>query len=110
MIPASWGAVGVLAAVVVAVNLPVIVLEIYIGVLVLGVGINVLLYRAHESRFSWTRLTAFGLVAAFNKGVSGGGYVPLIAGGQIVSGRETRAAVATTHTRGGLGCLVGVWS
>lgn len=110
IILAACGAVGVLAGVVMAVNLPVIVLEIYIGVLVLGVGVNVLLYRAQESKFSWTRLTAFGLLAAFNKGASGGGYVPLIAGGQIVSGRETRSAVATTTLSVSLVCLVGFLS
>ncbi len=110
MILASCGAVGVLAGVLVAVHLPLIILEIYIGVLVLGIGINVLLFRRADSRFSWTRLTAFGLLGAFNKGVSGGGYVPLIAGGQIVSGRETRSAVATTTLSVSLVCLVGFLS
>jgi uncharacterized membrane protein YfcA len=107
---AACGTVGVLAGVVAAVNLPLVVQEIYIGVLVLGVGGNVLVYRARDGRFSWTRLTAFGLVAAFNKGVSGGGYVPLIAGGQIVSGRTARSAVATTTLSVSLVCLVGFLS
>ena len=104
---AACGSAGVLAGVLLAVNLPLIVLEIYIGVLVLGVGVNVLVARGSNARFSWTRLTAFGLLGAFNKGVSGGGYVPLIAGGQIISGRETRSAVATTTLSVSLVCLVG---
>lgn len=107
---AACGALGVLAGAIVAVSIPVIVVEIYIGMLVLGIGINVLLFGTNDRKFSWARLTAFGLLGAFNKGVSGGGYVPLIASGQIVSGREARSAVACTTMAVSLVCLVGFLS
>jgi uncharacterized membrane protein YfcA len=106
----ACGALGVLAGAVVAVSIPVIVVEIYIGILVLGIGVNVLLFGTHDRKFSWTRLTAFGLLGAFNKGVSGGGYVPLIAGGQMLSGREARSAVASTTLAVSLVCLMGFLS
>jgi len=106
----ACGALGVVAGAVVAVEIPVIVVEIYIGILVLGIGINVLLFGTRDRKFSWMRLTAFGLLGAFNKGVSGGGYVPLIAGGQIVGGREARSAVASTTMAVSLVCLVGFLS
>ena len=37
-----------------------------------------------------------GLLGSFNKGVSGGGYIPLVTGGQIISGREAKSSVGST--------------
>jgi len=35
----------------------------------------------HSPSFSWKRLIAIGLISSFNKGISGGGYGPLVTGG-----------------------------
>ena len=48
--------------------------------------------------FCWWKLILFGLIAAFNKGLSGGGFGPIICGGQIVSGLNERTAMAITST------------
>ncbi len=49
-----------------------------------------------------------GLVASFNKGISGGGYGPVVTGGQILSGVEGKSAVGITSLAEGLTCLVGI--
>jgi uncharacterized membrane protein YfcA len=47
-------------------------------------------------------------VAAFNKGISGGGYGPLVTGGQILSGVGSKNAIGITSLAEGLTCFVGV--
>jgi len=89
------GVIGAVVAVMVAVNIPVKVLRTYIGVMVTCVGVWTLVRKGGE-RLSWRRLVTVGLVSGFNKGISGGGYGPLVTGGQIVSGRGVRQAVGST--------------
>jgi uncharacterized membrane protein YfcA len=93
---AICGIAGVLIGVFTAVNIPLVVLETYIGVMVLLIGLMVLLRRASKNALSWRTLVALGIVSAFNKGVSGGGYMPLVTGGQIISGREVKSSVGST--------------
>jgi hypothetical protein len=105
---AAWGVVGIVVGVLTAVNIPRIVLETYIGVVVLGIGLAIIWRRSHKSgKFSWKGLTAVGILGAFNKGVSGGGYVPLVTGGQIISGREARSSVGNTTVAVAVVCVVG---
>ena len=56
-------------------------------------------------KFSWWKISAIGLVAAFNKGLSGGGYGPLISSGQIIVERNPRQAVASTSLSEALVCV-----
>ncbi len=49
-----------------------------------------------------------GLIASFNKGISGGGYGPVVVGGQMLSGINEKNAVAITSLAEGLTCIVGV--
>ena len=72
---------GVLAAVIIAVNLPSWILKLYIGMLVLVMGLVILKNRKRKLPFSWYRVGGLGLLAAFNKGISGGGYGPVVTGG-----------------------------
>ncbi len=104
------GMIGVLVGTFTAVHIPQIVLETYIGAMVLGIGLTIILKRRHAGAFSWRGLITFGLIGAFNKGVSGGGYVPLVTGGQIISGRETRSSVGTTTIAVTIVCAVGLLS
>jgi uncharacterized membrane protein YfcA len=66
----------------------------YIGVLVVIMGIVILSGR--RFRFSWGKMTVVGLVSAFNKGLSGGGFGPVVAAGQVIVGQEPKSAVAIT--------------
>lgn len=105
---ALCSAFGVAAAVVVAVSIPARFLKAYIGLLVLAMGGLILLTRGRVLRFSWRKITALGLVAAFNKGMSGGGYGPVVMGGQVLSGVDAKSAVGITSAAEGVACLVGV--
>jgi len=100
--------VGTIAAVFTAVNIPNFWLKLYIGVLVLAMGILILVCLKKEFRFSWFKVGILGAIASFNKGMSGGGYGPIVTGGQILSGIEGKNAVGITSLAEGLTCLVGV--
>jgi uncharacterized membrane protein YfcA len=100
--------IGTVAAVFVAVNIPKFWLKLYIGCLVLTMGIVILVCLNKEFKFSWKKITFLGTIASFNKGMSGGGYGPVVTGGQILSGVEGKSAVGITSLAEGLTCLVGV--
>jgi len=100
--------VGTVAAVFVAVNIPKFWLNLYIGCLVLSMGIVILACFNKNFKFSWRRIGFLGLIASFNKGMSGGGYGPVVTGGQVLSGVEGKSAVGITSLAEGLTCLVGV--
>ena len=108
MVMAVCSIFGTLAAVFVAVNISKFALKLYIGLLVLAMGAIILLTLKKQYRFSWKKITSLGLLAAFNKGISGGGYGPVVTSGQILSGVRTKAAVGITSFAEGLTCLVGV--
>jgi len=95
LILVASGVVGVLVGVFTALNIPRVALETYIGVLVLAIGLAVLLRRT-QSSFSWRGIAVLGAIGAFNKGMSGAGYVPLVTGGQIISGRGAKSSVGST--------------
>ncbi len=99
---------GAVAAVLVAVNLPKFWLTLYIGCLVLVMGIVVLTCVNIRLRFSWRRIALLGVIASFNKAISGGGYGPVVTSGQVLSGVDSRSAVGITSLARGLTCLVSV--
>ena len=78
----------------VAINIPKIVLKTYIGVLVLLMGI--LLLSKINFKFSWKKIVGVGIVASFNKGLSGGGFGPITTSGQIVSGNFSKSSIGST--------------
>jgi uncharacterized membrane protein YfcA len=101
-------AIGAVAAVYVAVNIPKFWLKLYIGVLVLSMGILILVFFNRSLKFSFGKVTAMGLLASFNKGISGGGYGPVVTAGQVLSGVEGKSAVGITSLAESITCLVGV--
>jgi len=105
---ATCSVIGTVAAVFVAVNIPKFWLKLYIGCLVLAMGIVILICLNREFKFSWRKITFLGIIASFNKGMSGGGYGPVVTGGQILSGLEGKNAVGITSLAEGLTCVVGV--
>ncbi len=105
---ASCSIGGTVVAVFVAVNIPKFWLKLYIGSLVLAMGITIIVCLKRNFAFSWKKVISLGLIASFNKGMSGGGYGPVVTGGQILSGLESRNAVAITSLAEGLTCLVGI--
>ena len=102
--------VGAVSATLLAVNISKFHLKLFIGAIVLAMGILILLKRRSKPVFSWTKITSLGILAAFNKGLSGGGYGPLVTSGQILSGVNVKNSVAITSLAESFTCLVGVCS
>lgn len=100
--------IGAVLAVVVAFNIPKFWLKLYIGILVLSMGILILLFYRRKIPFSIARITGIGLLASFNKALSGGGYGPLVTAGQMLSGIEGKNAVGITSVAEAMTCLIGV--
>jgi uncharacterized membrane protein YfcA len=105
---AACSVLGTLVAVAIAVSVPKWMVKTYIGVLVLAMGISILLTIGRTFAFSWKKVVGLGLVAAFNKGISGGGYGPLVCGGQVLAGMGEKEAIGITSLAEGLVCIVGV--
>ncbi|MFC1726857.1 sulfite exporter TauE/SafE family protein, partial [candidate division KSB1 bacterium] len=99
---------GTLSAVFLAINLSDFYLKLCIGILITAIGLLILSTLQKDFKFSWKKITLLGLIASFNKGISGGGFGPVVTVGQLLSGIRTRSAVAITSLAEGLVCLVGV--
>jgi len=108
LVLAACSIIGAIIAVFVAINIPSIWLKSYIGIIVLSMGIIILLTINKTFKFSWKKIIGLGSIAAFNKGMSGGGYGPVTTGGQILSGINGNNAVGITSLAEGLTCVVGV--
>jgi len=101
------GVIGVLAAVFFSLNVPAFVLKLYIGLMIFCIGVYILIKLNRKSLFSWKGFSVIALLSGFNKGVSGGGYGPLVTGGQVVTGRKAKNSVGSTSLAEGIVCLVG---
>jgi uncharacterized membrane protein YfcA len=104
----ALSAVGALAAVALAVQVSKFWLGIFITGIVIAMGMVILATRRRQLRYHAGAIVAVGAVAAFNKGLSGGGYGPLVTAGQVVSGLPAKPAVAVTSVAEAATCLVGV--
>ena len=100
--------VGTISAVHIAVAVPKFWIKIYIGILVLSMGITILVCFNKKFNFSWKKIVLLGLLASFNKGISGGGYGPVVTSGQILSGVDGKSAVGITSLAEALTCAVGI--
>jgi uncharacterized membrane protein YfcA len=90
----AFGIIGVAIALAVALNIPSWVMTVYIGVLVITMGAIILTRRKFS--FSWKRLSLVGFISSFNKAMSGGGFGPVVATGQIISGVNSKNAIGIT--------------
>ena len=104
----AFAVAGTIASVVIAVKLPPHILKIWIGGIVMAMGIAIIAAHNRAPRFSWGRIMALGTVASFNKGMSGGGYGPVVMGGQVLSGIGVKNAVGITSLSESVTCLVGI--
>lgn len=104
----SLSGIGALLAVWVAVSISKFWLGLFITAIILSMGVIILLTRNRQVPYRAGGIVAVGAVAAFNKGLSGGGYGPLVTAGQVVSGLPAKHAVAVTSVAESLTCLIGV--
>lgn len=100
--------VGTVLAVFLAISLPKTYVKAYIGIMILSIGLFIFFGRRLLGGFSWSKIAGVGTIAAFNKGISGGGYGPVVTGGQIVAGVPEKHAVGITSFAEGLVCAVGL--
>ena len=105
---ALLSAVGAVGAVLIAVKISAFWFTLAIVFIVLAMGLMTLVTARRRIRYRAGGILAIGLVAAFNKGLSGGGYGPLVTSGQVVSGVPAKQAVAITSMAEALTCLVGL--
>lgn len=100
--------VGATGAVFTAKVLPAKWTSIYIGVMVVSMGILILACFNRKFNYSWKKIIGLGLLGSFNKGLTGGGYGPLVVSGQLLSGVEGKNAIGITSLAEGLTCALGV--
>lgn len=108
IVMAGCSILGVIAAVFIALKLSMFFIKLYIGLLVLSMGVLILATLNRKFKFSWRKITSLGLLAAFNKGISGGGYGPIVTSGQILSGVKSKNAIGITSLAEGVTCFAGV--
>jgi hypothetical protein len=104
----GFSLVGSVAAVLFALKISQFALNLYIGILVFAVGVIVIWTRERQADFSWLRLLFLGSIASFNKGMSGGGYGPIVTAGQVLTGVNPRAAIGITQMAEGVTCVAAV--
>jgi uncharacterized membrane protein YfcA len=88
------GIFGMYVGVYFSFNLPEQYSQTYIGIITLLSGVFIQFKKRLQFKFTWVRITLMGLVGAANKGLTGGGYGPIITSGGILSGINEKAAVA----------------
>lgn len=90
-----FGVFASLIGVSLSVSIPPLILKTYIGLLVTLIGLLILCGRSMT--LTDGRIYLLGFVSAFNKALSGGGFGPLVAGGQLVfRDRCEKGAIAST--------------
>ncbi|MCM8595340.1 sulfite exporter TauE/SafE family protein [Accumulibacter sp.] len=104
----SLSTVGALLAAWVAVSIPRFWLNLAITTIIIAMGVIILLTRKRRIPYRPVGIAVVGAVAAFNKGLSGGGYGPLVTSGQMVAGLPAKHAVAITSVAESVACLVGL--
>ena len=90
----SLGIIAVIAGVFLGVKINKFALSLYIAILMLVMGIIVLI--GISLKFSWGKISFIGVISAFNKALSGGGFGPIVTSGQLIVGREGKNSVGAT--------------
>lgn len=104
----GFSVVGAVGACFIALNIPQIYIKTYIGFIVLFMGVLVFLFRNRTIAFNWRRISLLGLIASFNKGMSGGGYGPVMTSGQILSGIDSKHSIGITTLAESISCVAAV--
>ncbi|MBD3171269.1 TSUP family transporter [Candidatus Bathyarchaeota archaeon] len=103
------GALGMSVGVYFSFNIPEEYTQTYIGLITLLSGIFIQYKTRLTFKFTWLRISIMGLIGAINKGLTGGGYGPVITSGGILSGTDEKAAVAIQSLSESFVSMVGVF-
>ena len=88
------GSAGAIMGALLAVGISKFLLNLYIGLLVTASGIFVLRSKGISFEFSWIKIMAISVLGAFNKGLSGSGFGPIVTTGSLLSGIDEKASVS----------------
>ena len=88
------GVLGSFIGAITATNISDLVLTIYIGILIVAIGLLLLLNKTRTTSFTWYKLIGLGVFGSFNKGMSGSGFGPIITTGLIMMKTDEKAAVS----------------
>ncbi len=103
-----FGVIGAIFSSLISIKLPKKFVTFYIAFMVTGIGIYILINLNKKIVFNWRTFLFIALLSGFNKGISAGGYGPLVAGGQIISGRSAKSSIGTTSLAEGIICFVSI--
>ena len=88
------GSLGAVVGATLAMGVPKNILTLYIGLLVTASGAFVLRSKGVSFEFTWFRIIAISVLGAFNKGLSGSGFGPIVTTGSLLSGIDEKASVS----------------
>ncbi len=91
------GTLGVLGSIIgasISIGISDFYLGLYIGSLIVALGIFLLINKKLKAKFTWLRLIFLGLFGSFNKGISGSGFGPIITTGMIIMKINEKVAVS----------------
>lgn len=95
LIIVGFGIIVSVVGVFISVSISPKILNTYIAILVIAIGL--MIFRGKSFNLTSTRIFILGFISAFNKALSGGGFGPLVAGGQMVfNGRKEKGAIGST--------------
>lgn len=100
--------VGTVLAVFLMISLPRVIVKIYIALMLLAMGVFIMIGKKFLGGYSRKKIYILGGIAAFNKGISGAGYGPLLTGGQVIMGVQEKEAVGITSMAEGIVCIIGL--
>ncbi|MFO7835848.1 MAG: sulfite exporter TauE/SafE family protein [Candidatus Thorarchaeota archaeon] len=91
----ATGVVGAILSATLAVTLPEWFMLLYIGLMLLIVGIIVPFKLSFTG--GWWKIYLASGIGGFNKAIAGGGYGPLVTSAQIMCGTKVKSSVGTTQ-------------
>ena len=83
-------------------------INLYVAILLVVMGLISLIGFKRQREYRPGRMLAFGAVAAFNKGVGGGGYGPVVTVGGLLAGVPVKSMLAVTSISEGTVCVASV--
>jgi len=94
MVIGVLGVVGSFIGASVSIGISDFFLGLYIGLLIVALGLFLLLNKKLSATFSWPKLFFLGLYGSFNKGISGSGFGPIVTTGMIIMNINEKVAVS----------------
>jgi len=89
-----FGVIGTIIGVRVSFNISKIILNLYIGFIVILSGILALVSYRLSTTFSWKKILFITLFGSLNKGLTGSGLGPIVTTGTMLTGIDEKSAVS----------------